>query len=81
MKELVIFPKAAKQLAAMPGKDRTAMVKKFARLADGETDGLDIKKLQDREGYRLRHGIWRAIFIEDNIVVTIIKVGHRKDIY
>jgi mRNA interferase RelE/StbE len=80
VKELVIFPKAAKQLAAMPAKDRQAMVSKFDRLAEGETDGLDIKKLKNREGYRLRHGIWRAIFNEDNVVLTIIKVGHRKDI-
>ena len=41
------------------------------------------KKLQGRNGYRIRSGDYRIIYeVEDKIItVTVIDVGHRKDIY
>jgi len=41
------------------------------------------KKLKGRDGYRIRVGNYRVIYdILDNIlVVDIITLGHRKDIY
>ncbi len=41
------------------------------------------KKLKGRDGYRIRVGDYRIIYkIEDHIlVVLIVDLGHRKDIY
>lgn len=41
----------------------------------------DIKKLKEREGYRLRVGDYRVLFVIDKEEIKIIKVGHRKNIY
>lgn len=45
---------------------------------------LDIRKLQNRLGYRqLRMGQWRAIYkIEDDeLVILVLAIGPRGDIY
>ena len=41
------------------------------------------KKLKGEEAYRIRIGDYRIIYeIEDDkIIVTVVSVGHRKDIY
>jgi len=41
------------------------------------------KKLVGREGYRIRAGEYRIIYEIDNNkrVITILHVGHRRDIY
>ena len=41
------------------------------------------KKLKGEEAYRIRVGNYRVIYeIDDNtIIVTIVSVGHRKEIY
>jgi mRNA interferase RelE/StbE len=41
------------------------------------------KKLKDREGYRIRVGDYRIIYIifDRELIVDIITLGHRKDIY
>ena len=41
----------------------------------------DIKKLKGDLGYRLRVGDYRVIFDMDKDTITILKVGHRKNIY
>lgn len=41
------------------------------------------KKLQGREGYRIRCGDYRAIYSVDKIasLLLVIAIGHRRDIY
>jgi mRNA interferase RelE/StbE len=41
------------------------------------------KKLKGREGYRVRQGNYRIIYdiFDDLLVVEVVAVGHRKDIY
>lgn len=41
----------------------------------------DVKKLQGKDGYRLRVGDYRVIFDSDGYVVLIIKIGSRGQIY
>lgn len=40
-------------------------------------------KLKGEEAYRIRVGVYRIIYEIDNehIIITIISVGHRKEIY
>lgn len=41
----------------------------------------DIRKLQGREGFRLRVGAFRVIFNKDGIIINIISVDNRGQIY
>lgn len=41
------------------------------------------KKLYAREGYRIRTGNYRIIYniIDNELIINIITLGHRKDVY
>lgn len=41
------------------------------------------KKLKNRPGYRIRQGNYRIIYEvqDDQLIVLVLAVGHRKDIY
>jgi mRNA interferase RelE/StbE len=41
----------------------------------------NVKKLQGRDGYRLRVGDWRVIFDRDGVVLDILEIGPRGSIY
>ncbi len=41
----------------------------------------DVKKLQGREGYRLRKGSIRAIFEMTEGTMTVLEIGFRGNIY
>ncbi len=40
-----------------------------------------VKRLRGDPFLRLRVGDYRVIFTEDGVVLTVIRVGHRRDIY
>ena len=44
---------------------------------------MDIVKLKGRDGYRIRVGDYRIIYeiIDNLLIVNVIELGHRKDIY
>lgn len=44
-------------------------------------DKKDIKRLQGLSDFRLRVGDYRVIFSINDSTITILKVGHRKNIY
>lgn len=69
---------ALKDLRKVPAKDRKAILDKLSHYA--ETGAGDVKKLQGRPEYRLRHGNWRALFeIRDDMIV--LRVAHRGRAY
>lgn len=41
----------------------------------------DVKKLKGQAGARLRVGDWRVIFLDEPGMVTVVAVGHRREIY
>ena len=41
----------------------------------------DVKRLKGQAGCRLRVGDYRVIFFEDATTITVVAVGHRRDIY
>ncbi|MEW6643623.1 MAG: type II toxin-antitoxin system RelE/ParE family toxin [Pseudomonadota bacterium] len=41
----------------------------------------NVKKLQGRDGYRLRVGDWRVIFDQDGRVLDVLQIGPRGSIY
>jgi len=73
---------AEKQLKKIPPKDQEKIVKSIINLGDFPYPH-GYKKLLKREGFRIRVGNYRIIYEikKKEVVITIIAVGHRKEIY
>lgn len=61
------------------GRSIRAKIAQYA--ADPASQANNVKKLQGRDGYRLRVGDWRVIFDEDGNVIAILEIGPRGGIY
>ena len=72
---------AAKELGAVGSKrDRRKLVAKIRSLAaDPRPPGC--QKLSGSEKYRVRQGVYRIVYSieDDRLVVTVVRVAHRKD--
>ena len=73
---------AVKEIEHLPGRDIRNVLNKISSLAQNPRPH-DSKKLSGQEKYRVRCGDYRILYsIEDNVlVVYVVKVGHRKDVY
>lgn len=73
---------AQKQLLKLDKKDIPTIKMSIAGLAENPRP-LGYIKLKGEEAYRIRVGNYRIIYeIDDNkIIVTVITIGHRKDVY
>jgi mRNA interferase RelE/StbE len=75
---------AVKRLIKLPADIRDRFITAFETLAlNPEDETLDTKQLTGRDGYRLRVGGYRAIYTvkDEELLITVIKVGPRGDIY
>lgn len=81
--KILIKPSAVKDIESIPNKkDRQRIVTKIARLADNpRPPGCD--KLTGEAKYRVRQGRYRIVYMveDEDLLVYIFEVGHRKDIY
>jgi mRNA interferase RelE/StbE len=73
---------AQKQIMKLDKKVIPVIKSAIASLADNPRPH-GYKKLKGEDAYRIRVGDYRVIYeINDNtIIVTVVSVGHRKDIY
>jgi mRNA interferase RelE/StbE len=74
---------AEKQLRRIAKRDRNRLVEAIQGLADRPRP-QGARKLQGyHDVYRIRVGQYRVVheIIEDRVIVIVLKVGHRKDIY
>lgn len=73
---------AQKEIRSLSGDDLKRVLKKIESLSQ-DPRGPDCKKLSGQEKYRIRVGNYRILYeIHDTIlVVTVVKVAHRKDAY
>jgi mRNA interferase RelE/StbE len=80
--QVQILRRAQHELARLPAHDYERVRAAIRELADDPRPN-GCKKLAGRGGWRIRVGQYRVIYeIEDVIrIVTILDVGHRKDIY
>lgn len=79
----IVFSKAAiKSLQRIPEPDYSNVLKTINGLAINPHPHGSIK-LHGRNGYRVRQGDYRIIYeiVYQRLIVDIIAVGHRKDIY
>lgn len=73
---------ATKALKAIHPQQATLIRAKIALLAETpEAVANNVKALKGSEFSRLRVGDYRVIFTADMVIVTIIKIGHRREIY
>jgi mRNA interferase RelE/StbE len=79
----VVYTKtAAKQLGKI-GPSITVIIRaKIEQYAEHPASlANQIKRLKGQEFLRLRVGNYRVIFTEDGIVMMVVKIGHRREIY
>tara|TARA_Y100000310_G_C20395145_1_gene674728 strand:- start:227 stop:484 length:258 start_codon:yes stop_codon:yes gene_type:complete len=79
--DVKIKPKAIKQLKKIPKDVVERILKKIILIKD--TPQSFMKKLESKNIWSLRVGDYRVLIdiFEDNKIIEIIKVGHRKDVY
>lgn len=73
---------AEKELRGVRGRQLRRLIERIRSLAE-EPRPAGVEKLSTLERYRIRQGDWRVLYeIDDGArVVTIVKVGHRKEVY
>lgn len=80
---VLIKPSAKKELLAVSNKkDRQRIVRRIEALAENPRPP-GCEKLSGYDRYRLRQGRYRVVYeVRDNdVLVIVVKVGHRRDIY
>lgn len=79
---LGILPRAQRELGALPTEIYRRLRDTILTLAH-ELRPESSRKLTGREGWRLRVGDYRVLYEIDDAkqTVTIVHVGHRRDVY
>ena len=80
---VLIKPSAVKEIEAVSRKkDRQRIVKRIEQLGD-DPRPVGCQKLSGQNWYRVRQGQYRIVYgvEDDQLVVYVVKVGHRKDVY
>ena len=74
--------KASKGLAALPRGTQKRVLKALQGLADNPRPP-GCKKLKTIDAYRIRVGDYRVVYEihDDVLVVLVIRVGHRREVY
>ncbi len=79
---LVIKPSAAREIEDLPQRDRRRVVERIQSLALNPRP-MGCERLSGRDQYRVRQGDYRIPYeVHDfEIVVVVVKVGHRHEVY
>jgi mRNA interferase RelE/StbE len=73
---------AAGQLMRLSWEVRDRIEEKVSELAMNPGSlGKQVKRLKGSRLLRLRVGDYRVIFSDEGVILTIFRVGHRKDVY
>lgn len=73
---------AVKELNSVPPIELEKIIIRIQNLAlNPRPDGC--KKLSKDEKYRIRVGNYRILYLieDDKLIIFIVKIGHRKDVY
>ena len=80
--EVIFKQSVAKDLRQIPNKDVARILKRIDALrADPRPPGVE--KLSGQEKCRIRQGVYRILYEirNDELIVVVVKVGHRRDVY
>ena len=78
-----VLPAALKALQEIPTKDRERIRSKIDGLAENPRPP-GVKRLKGDEGYyRIRSGDYRILYliVEAKLLVLVVKIGNRRDVY
>lgn len=80
--QITIRKKAAKILEDINEPYYSKIKKSIYNLSNNPRPD-ECKKLKGRNGYRIRVADYRIIYeiFDDNLIIDVITLGHRKDIY
>lgn len=82
--EVILSDEAKRFLKKLDSKIVSRILAKLKDLTSEKCENLDIKKLKENKSlYRIRVGDYRIIYSINNreIIVFVVKIGHRKDVY
>ncbi|TGL75331.1 type II toxin-antitoxin system RelE family toxin [Leptospira yasudae] len=73
---------AAKQLDKLPETIADSLIEMIQSLAKNPRP-VGAKKLKGRDGFRVRKGDYRILYdiVDRQLIVYVIAIGHRKEIY
>ncbi|MFA5028260.1 MAG: type II toxin-antitoxin system RelE/ParE family toxin [Candidatus Methylomirabilota bacterium] len=79
---LLVTASVAKDLRVLPKKDVSRILKCVVAITE-DPRGQGCEKLSGQERYRVRQGAYRILYeIQDDVlVVVVVKVAHRGDVY
>lgn len=81
-RQITFTKQAAKALLKMPANTARLIRGKIDQLAaDPESLGNNVKALKGSDYHRLRVGDWRVIYSMDMVILAVIEIGPRGDIY
>jgi mRNA interferase RelE/StbE len=80
--EIRIKRSVAKELLKLSHVDNRRIIHKIQTLAENPRP-IGCEKLSGRENYRIRQGDYRIVYSIDDkrVVVEVVRVGHRGDVY
>lgn len=80
--ELRFKRSVTKDLRGISKTDVSRLLKRIEALRD-EPRPSGCEKLAGKELYRIRQGVYRVVYSVDDsqVVVEVIKVGHRREVY
>lgn len=80
--ELRFRPSVSKDLRGVPKADVKRILARIETLGD-DPRAAGCEKLSGAELYRVRQGAYRIVYeiYDACVVVEVIRIGHRKDIY
>jgi mRNA interferase RelE/StbE len=80
--KVFVKPSVYKDIDKVPKKDRKKIIERIWGLSEDPRPHGAIK-LSGEEKYRFRQGNYRILYeiCDGKLVVTVVKVRHRKDVY
>jgi mRNA interferase RelE/StbE len=80
--DLLVKKSAERELHALP-KHELRRVTERLRSLSGDPRPSGCEKLTGHDQYRIRQGDYRIVYAIDDVahVVTIVKIGHRREVY
>jgi len=76
-------PAVLKSLESFPKRDLVRIKKKIEELGSNLPDPKTTKMKGDNSFHKVRSGNYRIIYEihNDRLVILVVKIGHRKDVY
>jgi len=80
--KIIVKPSAQKDLDKLPDKELKRIASRLEQLRINPRP-IGVQKLSDEEGYRLRSGNYRILFIINDKIknIFIFRIKHRKEAY